>query len=213
VGFLRGSTDRRETRTGPHAKALRPLSDPGVVRRIAPFIATYCVGVALAFFAPSSSLRLVPLIAAAALTVVLSAAALCLPWKHLPAWTESTPVLASFAIIALLRHAEGDANLGYIALVMLPIIWMGVYGWEEFALALPDCDLTQARSIAARLLRVVPNGQTASIGLTQAQPQDTPRALIERADRALYAAKNGGRNQVKDYQAPPALGLVHGPGA
>jgi len=487
-----------------------------VLRRVSPFIATYCVAVALALFAPASSLKLVPLIAAAGLTAILSAAALCLPWKRLPAWTEATPVLASYAIIALLRHAEGGANVGYAALVMLPVIWIGIHGtraqlgfvivasaatfvvpvilvgpplypnsdlrgafvwaasgvltgsalqtlvresrsraadvaalgvvtraltagsdprpelcaaaqlvtgsafailyeqhvdgtlvatagtdgldlavmgtdpatevsataevwrtgtriyiadastdprssvrlarhtgagavlfqpvtrdghrtavlvigfyesrqevpesalylvellaaeigtaidradlvellaaqsrsdsltgaanrrswdeqidrelararrtgepltvaildldhfkayndthghlegdvllldlvaairaelrtgdviarWggEEFALALPDCDLVEAQAIASRLLNAVPSGQTASIGLTQAQPQDTPRALIERADRALYTAKNGGRNQVKDCQAPPALDLVQGHG-
>jgi diguanylate cyclase (GGDEF)-like protein len=82
------------------------------------------------------------------------------------------------------------------------------WGGEEFAIALPDCDVQQAHALASRLLNVVPSGQTASIGLTQARTHDHPRDLIDRADQALYAAKKDGRNQVKTYQSPPALGLV-----
>lgn len=76
------------------------------------------------------------------------------------------------------------------------------WGGEEFALALPGCDLQHAHTLASRLLRVVPSGQTASIGLTQAGAHDTPRALIGRADRALFAARDGGRNQIKTSQTP-----------
>lgn len=75
------------------------------------------------------------------------------------------------------------------------------WGGEEFALALPACDLAEAHTLAARLLGVIPGGQTASIGLALAEPGESPRSLVGRADRALYAAKGAGRNQVKALPA------------
>ena len=113
-------------------------------------------------------------------------------------------------------HAAGDVMLRDLVTAIRAELRTGDviarWGGDEFALALPGCDLEQAQTISSRLLRLVPGGQTVSIGLTQALAQDTPRALIERADTALYTAKDGGRNQVKTYEAPLALGLVRGDG-
>jgi diguanylate cyclase (GGDEF)-like protein len=113
-------------------------------------------------------------------------------------------------------HAAGDELLKDLVTAIRAELRAGDviarWGGEEFALALHDCDLQEAQTIASRLLNVVPGGQTVSIGLTQARAQDTPQALFERADMALYTAKNGGRNQVKACQSSPPPARFHGHG-
>jgi diguanylate cyclase len=68
------------------------------------------------------------------------------------------------------------------------------YGGEELALPLPDCGLDNAMEIAERLRTAQPEG-TCSIGVAAWDGRESAAALIARADRALYAAKAGGRNR------------------
>lgn len=82
------------------------------------------------------------------------------------------------------------------------------YGGEEFAIVLPETDLTGAVTIGERIRKriarmEVPAGDelmrtTVSIGIA-IYPTDytgTLPGLLDRADQALYAAKNSGRNRV-----------------
>jgi PleD family two-component response regulator len=46
-----------------------------------------------------------------------------------------------------------------------------------------------------RLRRVVPNGQTVSIGIARWDGEEEPFPLLQRADQALYLAKSGGRDR------------------
>jgi diguanylate cyclase (GGDEF)-like protein len=75
------------------------------------------------------------------------------------------------------------------------------YGGEEFAVLLPECQLDNAMEIAERLRTAQPEG-TCSIGVADWDGRQGEDELIARADRALYAAKAGGRNQCRSDAAP-----------
>ncbi len=79
------------------------------------------------------------------------------------------------------------------------------YGGEEFVLLCADCDNAAAARRAAELRRAleqIPHRElggrsvTASFGVTEIQLGDTAATMLRRADRALFCAKNQGRNAV-----------------
>jgi diguanylate cyclase (GGDEF)-like protein len=78
------------------------------------------------------------------------------------------------------------------------------YGGDEFALVLPSCEPTAAVRLAERVRAAVPPGQTCSIGLVFWDGVETPVALLERADAALYRAKRDGRDRLVVGHHPPA---------
>lgn len=83
----------------------------------------------------------------------------------------------------------------------------GRWGGEEFMVLMPDITLAQAMEAAERVRKVVRTlafdgadgsfGITVSIGVAQLQPGETADNLTQRADTALYAAKNSGRDRVE----------------
>lgn len=82
----------------------------------------------------------------------------------------------------------------------------GRLGGEEFAILLPETGENVARPVAERIRARMehaaistPQGNctaTVSIGVTEAVDGDDLESLLHRADEALYAAKQGGRNRV-----------------
>ena len=110
-------------------------------------------------------------------------------------------------------HAEGDRVLVAVATAMQSACRQNDvparYGGEEFVVALPDTSeagsLVVAENIRAGIeaIKGLKMTTTASIGIVTYTPQPNKEAsptlfadLVHQADRALYAAKDGGRNQV-----------------
>jgi len=83
---------------------------------------------------------------------------------------------------------------------------VGRYGGEEFLLILNRADLATARMVAERIRsRIVATpidlpdvllDVTISMGVAMARSDENVPSLVERADKALYHAKENGRNQV-----------------
>jgi len=106
-------------------------------------------------------------------------------------------------------HETGDQVLTGVAGIMADALRMpdkvGRYGGEEFLLLFPHTTLPQAKKIAerirgnvkqAKLLKEKKEMVTVSLGLTQFHKGEDLEQLISRVDRALYDAKEGGRNKV-----------------
>lgn len=94
------------------------------------------------------------------------------------------------------------------------------YGGEEFIILLRDMRREQVKAVLERLRGHVANHVfpqamhiTVSIGFSQIEGQQFPSEIVEEADRALYYAKNHGRDQVRDFQALLKAGEIDMPEA
>jgi diguanylate cyclase (GGDEF)-like protein len=68
-------------------------------------------------------------------------------------------------------------------------------GGEEFGLLLADCPLAGAHGVVERVRAATPYGQTCSAGIVEWDGRESPSALLARADRMLYLAKEQGRDR------------------
>ena len=76
-------------------------------------------------------------------------------------------------------------------------------GGEEFAVFLHECGLEQAEEAIGRVCAATPGDTTCSAGIAAWDGKEDFETLTARADRALYAAKRGGRNKVVSAATAP----------
>lgn len=104
-----------------------------------------------------------------------------------------------------LGHHAGDAVLIQVCKALRKDgLVFGRLGGEEFAAFLVDANSDAAYEYAEKMRKVVeglkvtvqgiPVSVTSSFGVSEYLDDDNTDSLLKRADQALYAAKNGGRN-------------------
>lgn len=116
-------------------------------------------------------------------------------------------------------HQAGDRLLKGVAIKLKASVrgsdFIARYGGDEFAVILYKTHLPEAVEVGWKICRFLRESRflldgrefwvTLSIGVTEVSRDDTPESLIERADKALYLAKERGRNRVESLPpSPPA---------
>jgi two-component system cell cycle response regulator len=112
-------------------------------------------------------------------------------------------------------HTAGDMVLAEIGNILKDCIRKSDlacrYGGEEFAVILPDTDVKKAKAVCERFRKIVAGHPfkhnlsqfniTISMGITSYNSfmDQSPIEILELADKALYQAKEAGRNQLVEY--------------
>ena len=113
-------------------------------------------------------------------------------------------------------HSVGDKVIKLLAKILTensrPNDLVGRFGGEEFCVILPGADIHFGLEIGERMRLAVQEGSgakftsalriTSSFGVAVLSENTTsPKELINQADKALYAAKEGGRNRVVPWSS------------
>lgn len=105
-------------------------------------------------------------------------------------------------------HQVGDNVLKEISMLVTNNIKtsdiFARWGGEEFAILLPGTELNGAYLFAEKLRKLIKDSNfntigklTVSFGVAELEDHDNKMTLFEKADKALYQAKNNGRNRVE----------------
>ncbi|MDE1176960.1 MAG: GGDEF domain-containing protein [Edaphobacter sp.] len=111
-------------------------------------------------------------------------------------------------------HAAGDDAIRSVASLIAahvrPYDEFGRHGGDELMIIMPSTEREQAIAIAERICHKVSEAPQAhgaplslSIGVAQSERGDSIESLLQRADTALYQAKNEGRSRVRFHPFTP----------
>jgi len=124
-------------------------------------------------------------------------------------------------------HHGGDAALVKISETLRDMTrqsdFSARYGGEEFVMILPETDQDNALQVASKIHDAVrsssfgttnrPFALTVSIGVSSSSTRaySTWREMLDDADRALYLAKNTGKDRVEIWEPEKKTNIPHAP--
>src|SRR5439155_24860224 len=69
-----------------------------------------------------------PVVEAAFLAAVAATATVVVPWDRLPSFARLIPAFVYLAVVFLAREAPGDTGAPYAQVVLIPVMWLALYG-------------------------------------------------------------------------------------
>ncbi len=105
----------------------RPFDPSGFATRVAPFAGGLLFAFAfLNLNHEGGSPNHVLFATGVAALIVIGVGAI--PWRALPGWVQAVPPLAFFVLVAVLIDVDGGAASSFSPLVLLPVLWLALYG-------------------------------------------------------------------------------------
>jgi diguanylate cyclase (GGDEF)-like protein len=143
--------------TTPHPG---PLSREALFRGIGPLVGASFLGLLSITIARSDTSSVELVIQAATLTALTVVAMLMIPWHRLPTVVQVGPAVAFILVALLIRQATGGAGSILSQLVLVPVLWLAVYGTPtEVATGVATVALAMLSTL---LLTPDPSGQVQS---------------------------------------------------
>jgi PAS domain S-box-containing protein len=93
-----------------------------------PLVSLVAVGTVLIGLIPYPQHARHEIVVAGVLFFLLVSAAFLLPWERLPDWAWLIIPVGYMGVIAIIRDAQGGSTSGLVAVYLLPIVWLAVYG-------------------------------------------------------------------------------------
>ena len=105
-----------------------PIGFSGSMRVRLPVFALVAIGTVLIAVVPFPHDARREIAIAGVIFFALVAAAFLLPWERLPDWAWLIVPIGYIAVIAIIRDAQGGSHSGLVAVFLLPIVWLSLYG-------------------------------------------------------------------------------------